>query len=325
MVRVEGRHVVEGQCVRYGFPGVKVVVAVEGEALHVEASASSDTTMVDVIVDGGEAVAMAVPKDDAGLDVDLGGPGRHVVEVHKRTEGWQGLVTLCGFSTDGRFVDPPDAPQRKVLFIGDSITAGSGTDVDGLDDETDDHTVSNGRLTYARVLGDRVDAQVHLVAYGGRGLVRDWQDIRDTNNAPQFYQWSLPDDSSKPWDHRRFVPDVVSICLGTNDFNPGIPERDEWVAALVDFVETIRGSFPGVPVMLLSSPMHGVGNDLRVKHLEYLNAAAEQIDDVTVVEVGYYPGRPSDSHPIGAEHERMADDIEPTLRRLLGVAVRQDH
>jgi formate dehydrogenase major subunit len=72
----------------------------------------------------------------------------------------------------------------------------------------------------------RLGAQCHLVSYGGRGIIRDWQGIRDTRNAPVFYELALPDDPAVRWDHMRYVPDAIGIlrkrqCVGAYDHADG--------------------------------------------------------------------------------------------------------
>ena len=316
-VHIEGRYAVEQDGVTIGFPGVRLTCRINGKQLTLRTAGTSDTVMLDVVVDGQLRDTWTLDENfaDKQIRFDTGGP--RSIEIHKRTEGWQGLWKVSELSTDGEFLPPPKPLTRKLLFIGDSITAGSGTDAT-LDDTTDDYTTSNGRLTYARRLGDRLNAQVHLIAYGGRGLVRDWQDIRETNNAPQYFHWTLPDDSNRLWDHSRYVPDAVSIALGTNDFNPGVPEANEWIAALIRFIGDIRRAYPKVPIFLISSPMHGDGYGPGETLVRYLQAAADSTPDVTVIDVAHRPGRPVDSHPISSEHEGMADEIEPVFRRVLG-------
>jgi hypothetical protein len=46
-------------------------------------------------------------------------------------------------------------------------------------------------------LARALDAQVHLVSYGGRGLLRDWQGKTDVLNAPQFFQLTIAEETAQ--------------------------------------------------------------------------------------------------------------------------------
>lgn len=300
------------------YPAVRWLINVEGSRLSIDARCNTPNNSVDVIVDGGKPRRVPLAVGQHETELWSGAVGRHQIEVHKRNEAWQGIITISRWHTDGQFLDPPPPAGRRLLFIGDSITSGSGIDAVRDDPTNDASLVSNGRLTYARQLAERLDADAHLVAYGGRGLVRDWQNVRDTNNAPIFYDRTLPDDAGKPWDPSRFIPDAVSICLGTNDFNHGIPQRREWVDAMTTLIQTIRTDFPNVPVILITSPMQPPETPERNALRDYLKEIAGGLQHVHVAQIGHYPGRTVDSHPIAEEHQRIADELEPVLRRVLG-------
>ena len=96
---------------------------------------------------------------------------------------------------------------------------------------------------------------MRFVGYGGRGVIRDWQGIRNINNAPQFYELALPDDPSCLWQQNSYEPDAIAICLGTNDFNQGVPDENEFVNAYVEFIRKIRRDSPNARIFLLDSPM----------------------------------------------------------------------
>lgn len=251
------------------------------------------------------------------LEVSSETPGEGIqFRLIRRSEAWQGDIILADATAQDGFVKSPPLPKTKLLFIGDSITAGAGT-TSRVNDEGEREAVSNARLAYPRVLGDRLNAQVHHVAYGGRGLVRDWQGITDTNNAPQFYDRVLPDNPDHLWDPADYQADIVSIMLGTNDFNPGIPDRESWTQAYKDFVTRIRSDYPKAQIFLISSPMTGgeKGDALKA----YVREVAEGFETPSVqyLQVSQYYGEAWDSHPTAAEHEMMADELEPAFRAAL--------
>lgn len=251
------------------------------------------------------------------LEVSSETPGEGIrFRLIRRSEAWQGDIILADATAADGFVKSPPPPKMRLLFIGDSITAGAGT-TSRVNDQGEREAVSNARLAYPRLLGDRLNAQVHQVAYGGRGLVRDWQGITDTNNAPQFYDRVMPDNPDHLWDPADYQADIVSVMLGTNDFNPGIPERKSWTQAYKDFVSRIRTDYPKAQIFLISSPMTGdeKGDALKA----YVREVAESFETPSVqyLQVSQYYGEAWDSHPTAAEHEMMADELEPAFRAVL--------
>jgi lysophospholipase L1-like esterase len=256
--------------------------------------------------------------------VTSGGGTPHTLAIVRRNESWQGVCTILGFvlGGDGELLPPPALPERKLMFIGDSVTCGElAAYQPGRDFQ--DRENGDARLSYGMVLARRLSAQCYLVSYGGRGIIRDWQGIRDTNNAPQFYELALPDDPTARWDPRRYVPDAIGIQLGTNDFSQGIPDQTEFVHAYVDFIRRVRQDAPNALIFIMESPMlddDAARGPRRTVLRYYLEKIAAQIGSprVIVAPLRHRPGVPGNTHPTGLEHEAMAGELEPVLRRALG-------
>ena len=288
-------------------------------------NASDDDLYFDVGVDGAAPTLLRLNKG-AGEYVVVPGVvvAEHTVALTRRNESWQGIVSILGFNLGGpgELLALPAAPSRKLMFIGDSVTCGELTAYETGRD-TKAKINSNGRLSFGMILARRLGAQCHLVSYGGRGLIRDWQGIRDGCNAPKFYELALPDDPAAHWDHRRYVPDAIGIQLGTNDFSQGIPDQTEFVTAYVEFIRKIRSDAPDALIFVMDSPM--VGDDpARGPRRTALHFYLEQIvarsgsPKVVLAPLPHYPGVPGNTHPTGREHEAMATELEPLLRRALG-------
>ena len=208
------------------------------------------------------------------------------------------------------------------MFIGDSVTCGELTAYETGRD-TKAKLNSNARLSYGMILARQLGAQCNLVSYGGRGIIRDWQGIRDTRNAPQFYELALPDDPAAFWDHSRYVPDAIGIQLGTNDFSQGIPDQNEFVNAYVQFIEKVRRDAPNAVIIVMDSPMvdndESCGPRRSALHF-YLQQIVARVHDAKVMlaSLKHYPGVPGNTHPTGEEHEAIAAELAPAFRRALG-------
>ena len=316
-VSVEGRFERAGDALRFGFPGARISFNAPGPVtLDVESTGSKGA--LDIRLPGQVWERRDLRQGRQTLTLPIAAPGR--VEIVRRNESWQGDLILHGVTPlHGTLGPAPALPTRKILFIGDSITAGAGTDV-SVEDAGLGKPLDSARLAFPRILGDRLDAQVHHVAYGGRGIVRDWRGYptgRDgVRNAPDFYERAAPDGETE-WRAERFKPDAVVIGLGTNDFNEGVPDRSFFVDSYADFLATIRADYPGVPILLLNSPMTGGDKGRTLEG--YLDRVAEVAGEgVHRLNTARYEGRPSVvGHPTDAQHIAIADEIEPVLRTLI--------
>ena len=314
---------------RFGYPGVTLRLAFEGPSIGVRVAAATPNVHVSVLVDGAPSRVVRLPPGESDLGLAGGlGPGSHTVELVHRTETWQGTLAVLGvrLPPGGRLLEPPPFPKRKLLFIGDSVTCGSGTEraaacaKDGV-------ASSNGTASYGWLLGKALDAQSHLVCYGGRGLVRDWRGRRDVLTVPELFDLAVPDEpKGPPWDHSRYVPDAVVVSLGTNDFNLAIgpfPEKDEYVSAYVAFLRTIRARYPAALVLVTEGAIVNDGEDGRRQKTTlagYVAEAARQVADprIRAVPARHYPGDACDAHPTAEQQAAMARDLEPVLREALG-------
>jgi lysophospholipase L1-like esterase len=319
-ISYEGRYATDATgAVRLGFPGVTAHVRFRGSALTLRARASVADLYFDVSVDGGPFALLRLHQGEGEYPLVQGaGAGEHTVELTRRNESWQGTCELLGFAPGGGEILPaPALPARKMMFIGDSVTCGEMVAYEPGRDMKD-RLNWNARVSYGMLLARKLGAQCALVSYGGRGVIRDWQGIRNTTNAPQFYELALPDDATARWDPRRCVPDAIGIQLGTNDFSQGIPDENEFVNAYVQFVEKIRRDAPGALIFLMDSPI--LDGPKRVALHACLEEIVAKLADAKVIlaPLGHYHGIPANAHPTGAEHVAMAAELEPVVRRALG-------
>ncbi|MBE6763079.1 MAG: hypothetical protein E7553_01800 [Ruminococcaceae bacterium] len=126
-------------------------------------------------------------------------------------------MVLTGITIEGdhpSLKTAPSLPDRRLLFIGDSITCGFGN----LANDPQPRFVTveqDGTQTYAALAAKHFGAQAHFVCISGRGIARNC-DNADLPLIPDFFdQTSISDPS--PWDHTQYQPDVIVINAGTND------------------------------------------------------------------------------------------------------------
>ncbi|GAC1661844.1 MAG: SGNH/GDSL hydrolase family protein [Candidatus Acidiferrum sp.] len=315
--------------VRFGYPGVTLRVSFDGPSLAMRAISNTGNSYMGIFVDGNgpRNVRLLAGENDTILAENLSA-GEHTVEIVHQTETWVGLVTILGFrlAPTGHLIGANPWPRRKMLFIGDSVTCGEA--VDRFPEWKKNRPASwNAYFSYGMILARTFDSQVHLVCFGGRGLIRDWRGKRDGLNAPQLFDLAVPEEQSPhPWNHAAYIPDVVVVSVGSNDFSLGIgdfPEREEWVNAYVRFVRAIRGRYPAAFIFLTDGAItHDTADGSRPQRstlTSYIKETARRLADplVRVYESRYYPGDADDAHPTRPQHAAMAHDIEPIIRSAL--------
>ncbi len=331
---VMGRVDRPGGALRFGYPGVTLRLRFEGPSIAMRVGATSGVSRLGVLVDGGAPRVIRLAKGDSEVVLTAGlPPGVHDLEIVHRTETWQGVVTVRGLvlAPGGRLLPPAPWPERRLLFIGDSVTCGERVDR-GPDcaaaAKIDTAGTSNAYLSYGMLLGRALDAQVALVCYGGRGLTRDWRGKKNLLNAPQLFEVAVPTDTrASRWDHAGYVPDLVVVSVGTNDFNlalGALPEREAFVVAYVDFVRAIRARAPNAQILLTEGaivndevdPARPQKTILRA----YIAETVRRLGDprVQAVPATHYPGDACNEHPTAAQHAAMARDLESIIRAATG-------
>jgi hypothetical protein len=320
---VEGRTAPgENGALRIGFPGVAVRFMATGTRIAARILSSSDDNWIDITLDDQPPRVLHLAQGPQEVVLHEGPAGRHRFQILKRTESWQGQIELVAIEGADALAPIP-LPARRLMFIGDSITCGAATDVPDVDSLINDTRANDGAKSYGRVLARQLDAACHLVSYGGRGVIRDWQGIRDIPNAPVFYERAMPDDPRALWDHGRYVPHGIGICLGTNDFNQGVPDQNEFVNGYVELLRKVMRDAPAAHIFAIDSPMTDDSEALghrRTIQRDYLDETVARIDSPRVhrARIRHYPGRPINSHPIASEHVAMAGELEPLFRKALG-------
>ena len=322
---VEGRYAFSPSgAIRLGYPGIALRLIADTPQLAMRVDASSPDVFLSILIDDEAARTVRLAKGQQDLAVLDGAPGKHRVQILRRTESWQGTMDVLGFGQPGTgAIAPMPLPDRRLMFIGDSITCGAGEDA-ALDSKADGPETSDGSRAFGRLVAAKLGAACHLISYGGKGLIRDWQGKvpPEVPTAPIFYERAMPDDPTTQWDHKRYVPHAIGVCLGTNDFNQGVPEREAFVGAYAAFARKLMHDAPGAAILLMDSPMtdNNAPDHKRTVQIDYLQETVKRIGSPRVLHapLAHEPGRPANAHPIYAQHVAMAAELEPQFRDATG-------
>lgn len=336
-VGVMGRVVVRDGAVSFGYPGVTLRVCFEGTRLWVTGSSNQGRSHLGVVYRGVLGNHVVLPREERKVLLWQAPEGvaasEHCVDVVHLTETWIGVATLSSFVVEGEVKAAEAFPQRKLLFIGDSVTCGEA--VRRRPECSKDESWWDAYHSYGAVAARALDAQVQLVCFGGRGVVRDWQGKRDVLNAPEFFGLTIPEEGASAYSTTAYVPDAVVVSLGTNDFNPSLgafPPRAEFVAKYAAFLRELTATYPDARVWITEGAIvtdtnvevnksGNRGEPARQKSTlrAYLQEVVTLLGNARVqyLPAKHRPADTCDSHPTRAEHESMARDVVEELRHQL--------
>jgi len=330
-IAYEGRVAFEGNEARMGFPGIVIRFVYRGPAPTLRLSASSPDCYFNLACNGWDPVVIRLRQgeNEIALPTGVAPPSGWLVRLVRRTEAWQGVAAFQGLLLPPgcELVSPPPWPERKLMFIGDSITCGEYLERFPPEDDNSART-TNAARAFPMLLARWLQAQVQFVSYGGRGVLRDWQGNTDTNNAPQFFERTMPDDPASHWNQADYMPDVVVVALGQNDFSKDLPDEAVYTRAYDDFIGQVRAAYPHAGILLAELSLFGTipgSPDLAKREqlhrvLAAVVARRRAAGDGRIAEtpVGYYPGTPTNAHPVAFQHEQIALELLDPIRKLAG-------
>ena len=329
-IAVMGRtELVEGK-IRLGFPGITVRFTFRGPAPTLKLTGNNANCFFNLSCNGWDPVVihLAQGKNEIALQTGPAPQEGWVIELVRRTESWMGTASFDGLilPAGSELLPPPAWPTRKLLFIGDSLTCGEDNECFPPENDRTPRSTNITR-SYGLLLAKWLHAQVHVVGYGGRGLVRNWDGRRDVNTVPVFFERALPDDPASKWDHARYQPDVIVLNDGT-DHDKDILPQAELTDAYAAFVARVREVYPQAWILISESGFHpdsasGRPTTMRDEMLNTLNAViarrlAAGDDRVRLVRCGFFSSTPPNPHIVAFQHEQIALDFLPVIKAVTG-------
>jgi lysophospholipase L1-like esterase len=239
----------------------------------------------------------------------------HTVMICKDTESNIGYIDFVGFRCE-KLLPLPSKPKRKIEYFGDSITSGTGMDLStilcGKGQWYDQH---NAYMSYGAITSRNLNAQWHLTALAGVGLVHSCCNMNVL--MPQIYDKVFLRGDTIAWDFKEYQPDVVTICLGQNDG----PKQDSTVfcTAYVNLIKAIRQHYPKADIICLTSPM---GDKTLTPVLQrflsgitgYLNTSGDKKVYKYFFSRQFHNG--CGGHPDLDEHKLIADELTAYIKQL---------
>lgn len=312
---------------RFNYPGTTIIARFQGTSIKMRCRPKTGFFMARIDEGDPFKVSFDGEKDSLVTLATALPEGIHTIRAMYVIEGLFRQPEFHGFILDKgcQLADAPTLPERTIEFIGNSITCGYGTESVVASDPFEDCT-ENHWLTYARIVSDSLEARYHCVARSGIGVYRNYDGPKEGNleNMPWQYPYTLFNQHDEPWDFSRFQPQLVCINLGTNDFSTSNYDANRYKQAYKDFLESIRSYYPNAKIVMLTGPMlgekegsiqQGILNELCQERHQQGDAEVYRFD--FTLQTGAL-GYGASWHPSTRQHEKMAMELLPFLRKLMG-------
>ncbi|OEE66293.1 lipolytic enzyme [Enterovibrio norvegicus FF-33] len=187
------------------------------------------------------------------------------VDVVKRTENYETMTKVISLDHDGT-LNGIWEDQPHILFIGDSISAGFGSESTKRECTWEEvYTSSNARLAFPYQTGETLDASITQVSFSGLGLIRNW-----SGNQPHHNLTDYADKAGAIFGRtlafEDTYPNLIVVEVGTNDFStdpqPHEPWSDiedvkeAWTDRMVEFVTDLKSRYNNTSVILMPRPAY---------------------------------------------------------------------
>lgn len=333
-IRYEGRALVDGYGrVRFAWPRAAVHLRFRGGGLRATIAevpfedTMRDTDLVGVEVDRGPMRRIALREGVFEYVLASGlAPGVHALRLVKLTEAEVGTVRLDAVrAPEGAEILYAEArPVRRLLAIGDSITAGYGAR--GLDGRCEyDATLNDASLSWVSLAADDLGAEVQIIAWSGRGVTRNY-DPETRETLVDVCERAVPTERDHRPDLRGYDPDDVVLNVGTNDAARAGFDEAVFRDALGAFVSGLAARYRRARFVLAVGPLlhddvptAGCRSLARVRDataavVERLRASGRRAALLELTPATSVDCCGCGGHPSQRTHRRMADALVAALR-----------
>ncbi len=313
----EGRIGYTNDAAVLSWPGTSVYINFEGSEIKADCKESDSANYYNVIVDG-KIVGVQhfdTVRNEFLLASSLS-PGKHSLQLFKRTEWDKGKTFLFGFSGKGlKLLPPPAKPKRKIEFYGNSISCGYA-----IEDYAGDLPIGfyeNNYDAYPALTARHFNAQYQCIAKSGIGITISWFPLV----MKEMYDRLDAEEPGSKWNFNNYVPDVVVINLLQNDYwLVNMPDHPEYkskfgaqkpasgfiINEYKNFVQTIRSKYPLAKIICMLGNMDITSEGSAWP--SYVTAATNQLNDKNIYTL-FVPYKNTAGHPKTNEQKALAGSL----------------
>lgn len=282
-----------------------------------------DTPRKRILVDGKENI-YKIYEDDISREVKI--------RLMKMSEAAFSKVGIKEIVIEGEGnVIPTKSKERRIEFIGDSITCGYG--IEGVFEKDIFNTAQeNPWEAYAARTARHFNADFNCVSWSGIGVISSWTEVEKPNTEwlmPMLYKYTdaamdndLGNKEFELWDNDLFIPDLIVVNLGTNDtsYTKNVKEKvDAFAYGYYEFLNRIRNFNPKAHIICTLGAM---GQELcpavQTAVTKFKNSTGDRkiythFFDVQLEEDGIG----TDSHPSLRTHEKMSETLINKIKEVM--------
>ncbi|ORX65062.1 hypothetical protein BCR32DRAFT_189848, partial [Anaeromyces robustus] len=326
--------------IEYAFTGTTTTITVAADN---GAYSSENPARIAIYADGKLDSDVLIKDKTSKFTVTFNSNGRHIVRLIKLSECANGSIRLTEIEADSNKIEPTAAGNKKIEFVGDSITCGYG--VDGTEGTFSTKT-EDGSKTYAYIAAQSLNADYSMFSFSGFGIISGYstngERSKDSTIPPiydklGFSYWSQFENDSSitqlkdvKWDPKAFEPDLVVINLGTNDnsymnsinsADKKASEAEAFTEEYENFISTIRSTHPKAEILCTLGIM---GQDLYPQIEKAVSNYKTKTGDTKVnafkfnVQNTEKNGKGIDWHPAPKSHSEAANELVNEINKLYG-------
>jgi len=308
----------------FDWPACVIEAAFTGKSLTLLISGGNND--FNVFIDGARLPNLVLKNGVANYPIASSlSPGAHRLRLTKRTEGSSGTSVFSGLMVDddqGAASLPP-RPAHRILFIGDSYSAGYGTEANTVSCG-DKRPYDNADTAFGPLAARALDAEYSVQAVSGIGMVHNYGDgsPQSAMPFPPYFDRTLFGNAQLKFDYSQWIPEVIIIALGNNDFSTAVkPSQEQYSSAYRAFHATVRAAYPQAQILCVA-----FGDDALQK--TYISAIVETLTQQGDSRLHYFQ-MPSlagnatgcDYHPGLAGQKKFAEALVPEIQKWLTPAV----
>lgn len=304
----------------HSWPGIYIIASFEGTSIGIMTNdnfsyynITMDDTVQSIFHGTGSGIASYTLA--SGL-----ADAPHTIRIALRNETNWTSFTFNGFILDdGKNLLPaPVRFAKKIEFIGDSYTVASGNEYTEAGAAPND-SYTNIDKGFGPLVGKHYGTQYQMSGRGGFGLVLDYQG-NYANTIPLNFDRTLVYTPLPKWNFSQWVPNLVVICLGLNDYNGWggysgpIPAENSvlYKKTYHSFISTIMDVYPGAKILLVAAN----GIDWLKTNVSQV-ASEEQAMGHKNIFYTFFPyyngGYVNNGHPTVATHQLIANQLIATI------------